>query len=811
MNQFIFAAIITVLVLSLPFVAIAAANYPVFTIPNAAEKPNPDRLPTFYSSDPNYDAFVNEWFLRHLSVDDSGVYTGWTKPGLVDALWTIEWDWWMLPWIDRGAMGLQRQFAYNQDNILTTLGNAVVDKYGYTWGCRVWLEPRNHFGGWVPTFGWPWPKYNRNYTTTRPTGWEFNNIADGARDEWLAHDIDLEPGYVNHSLVGKITGPKPEFISPRFDCDVFQIPIIELDITYKKNADLAGGSSGGYPAQNASNAILSNLVDGLSIYWTTDKNPRFSEVRKVTIDFCVLPPRDFPADHAPNVNDKEARYLLFFRMHLHPEWGREGRRITRLKIIPSGEGAEGVTVMLNFVRASYDVSLHTTNSTLINATHKFYMFNGDDAFLTHQMPRLRRAMLFLLEHMKGRQEGLICTDWMVGKDGLGGDRVGHGQIGSYWDLMPAGRFDLESSMYFYHSLLSLAELERVVTRKGFEIPDVSVVGPDDKTIIRYRETPTSLERLASKVKRNIEKRFWMENKRRFCRNIDIQGRQHDYGWLQFNVHALAFGIGTEQQRRAIVSWLNGREIPGDTSTGKDIYKWRFGPRTTTVHNEDYYFWPWIYDKRNFPEAAQNYVFGNQYQNGGAAPMTSTFDLMARCSTGDQDEIDRAFERTKEIQAWYEDVKSAGGQGPEFYRAYYGNHPERGIQQSPKPGGLGLDREFLSDAAIGMIFIYHAFLGIDSNQDGIIDIRPAVPSQLDKVGVTNVFYRGNYLKIEAGKGYVSLEGSDLPKPENLELRVTFKNAPVGARIYIDGKPATFKRSKSAIQVVTSLKGVKIELK
>ncbi|MFQ3549229.1 MAG: hypothetical protein SNJ70_05715 [Armatimonadota bacterium] len=100
--------------------------------------------------------------------------------------------------------------------------------------------------------------------------------------------------------------------------------------------------------------------------------------------------------------------------------------------------------------------------------------------------------------MKGRKEGLICTDWMVGKDGLGGDKVGHGQIGNYWDLMPAGRFYMESSLYFYHFLLALAELERVAARKGIKIPNVKVIGLDDKTIITYSETPRSLEKLLIK-------------------------------------------------------------------------------------------------------------------------------------------------------------------------------------------------------------------------------------------------------------------------------------------------------------------------
>jgi hypothetical protein len=87
----------------------------------------------------------------------------------------IEWDWWMLPWIDRGAMGLERQGNSPLDVILTNLLRSTVDKYGYTWGASLRPEPRDSLGGWTPTFGWPWPKYNRNYTVTRPTGWEFND------------------------------------------------------------------------------------------------------------------------------------------------------------------------------------------------------------------------------------------------------------------------------------------------------------------------------------------------------------------------------------------------------------------------------------------------------------------------------------------------------------------------------------------------------------------------------------------------------------------------------------------------------------
>lgn len=779
--------------------ATASAVAEVIRFKNITDAPDFSRLPSFYTSDADYDAFVNEWFIRHLSVDERGVYYG--SPvclGMVDHMWVIDWDAWMLPWIDRSAMGKARQNGSDCDVILTTIRDCTVDKYGYVFGARLCPEPNNSLGGYKPTFGWPWPKYNRNTLVTRPTGWEFNDPGDGFRDEWIARDIDLAPGYVNYCLEGTITGPKPELISPKFDVDSFQVPIVEIDIAFRGD----------------SREHLDQLINGLELYWTTDRSPRFSQERMVSVDFSVLPPRDFPEDYARIASEKEVRYPLYFPMYLHPEWGRGGHRITRLKIVPCGAGAEGVAISLNYVRATYDVRLMTSNATLINSAFRFYMWSGDVEFLKAVMPKLRRAILFLNEHMQGRKEHLVCGDWMVGKDGLGGDNVGHGLIGSYWDLLPSGRFDINSSCYYYYALEAMAELERVVRKRGISVPDVTVVGPDNSTIIPYRESPESLERLAQLVKRKIETTFWLADKQRFCRNIDINGNRHDYGFLHHNLEALLFGVGTDDQRRAIVSWVNGsRIIESDTSKGKDIYRWRFGPRFSTVQNENYYFWPWIHDRKNYPQAAGNYVFGQQYQNGGAAPFTGLFDLMARCSTGDQAEIDRAYERTLEIKQWFLDVKSAGGEGREFYRKYYQGHPERGILQSPNPGGLGLDREFLSDASLGTVFLLYAFLGVDSTEDGVIDIRPAVPTKLEKIGVKNVFYRGNYLTIEAGRNYVSLVGSKIVDGNNLMVRVLFRNAGKHAKVFLDGqeyKNVMCLRDGSVV-VVSSLSPVRIEIR
>jgi len=798
-SEIILAALFLLLA-SLAGQAAEAEKPPLFHLENPSPKADYDRLPVFYTSDPKYDEFANEWFMRHLSVDPERAIYGYGKGvilGCTNHLWCVEWDSWYLPWIDRGAMGTERQGGNDIEWQYYYLLNVPMDKYGYVWGAIFFPEPTNHLGGWVPLFGWPWPKYNRDTTVTRPHGWEFNDPADGARDEWIAADIELSPGYVDHSLAGMITGPRPEFISPKFDVDVFQVPIIELDITYKAPE---GKKAAG-------------LVDGLKIYWKTSDSPRFTEDKMVTVDFCDLPPKRFPGDYAGFASETSARYPLFFPMCMHPKWGREGRRITQLKIVPVGEGTDGVTVSVNYVRASYDVRLYTTNAIVINTAYRYFMWHGDEEFLKAIMPRLRKAMIYMNEHLGGRKHGLIHSGWMVGKEGLGGE-VGRSVYSSYWDLLPSGVYDIESSVSYYSALLAMADLERICKSRGISVPDVSVLGPDNKTMLTYRVTPEWLRAHAKRVKARIEDVFWMKETGRFCKAVDVKGGKHDYGFVHFNVWALAQGIGTKAQRESVLSWFDGsRTVPGDTAAGKDIYHWRFGPRTSTRRNESWYYWPWMAEwKTSPPEWQYSREWGNQYQDGGAAPMTGFFDLLLRTSTGRQKDIDEAFQRTKEIQAWYEDVKSAGGQGQEFYRKYYGGHPERGIQQSPMPGGLGLDHEFLSDGSLETAFIPFAFLGLRAEADKVLSVTPAVPSQLEKIGVRNVFYRGNHLTIEAGRNYVSLDGSRIPNGKGLEVRITFRNAPSRCKVLVSGKPyRSFKRDRDgSVTVLLPLSPVRVEV-
>src|SRR5207253_9157850 len=132
--------------------------------------------------------------------------------------------------------------------------------------------------------------------------------------------------------------------------------------------------------------------------------------------------------------------------------------------------------------------------------------------------------------------------------------------------------------------------------------------------------------------------------------LDLDGNMHDYGFTFLNNEAIYYGFASESQAKSIRDWLSGkRVVEGDTSQGADIYHWRFGPRSTTLRNLDYYFWGW--------SAPESIPFGNQVQDGGAVLGWSYHDLMATVSTQGPD---AAAARIAEIVKWFDETQAAGG-------------------------------------------------------------------------------------------------------------------------------------------------------
>ena len=132
-------------------------------------------------------------------------------------------------------------------------------------------------------------------------------------------------------------------------------------------------------------------------------------------------------------------------------------------------------------------------------------------------------------------------------------------------------------------------------------------------------------------------------------------------------------------------------------------------------------------------------FGQQVQDGGAVLYTSYYDLLARIKVLG---VENAWARFKEIQKWYEDVKSAGGEGTRFYREYYDNlgDEEQCLQGGGTAGGLGLDEEFLENAILYATVPY-GFFGLGSDGIGSLKVSPMLPSEQKFWEIENLMFNG----------------------------------------------------------------------
>jgi len=203
-------------------------------------------------------------------------------------------------------------------------------------------------------------------------------------------------------------------------------------------------------------------------------------------------------------------------------------------------------------------------------------------------------------------------------------------------------------------------------------------------------------------------------------------------------------------------------VEGDTSQGPDIYHWRFGPRSTTKRNIDYYFWAW--------SAPESIPFGYQVQDGGGVLGFSFHDLMARLSTEGPDD---AWQRLKEICAWFDETQEAGG-----YRAYYSDPSKGTMQGGNVPGGLGLDREFFESILVPQVMLY-GFLGFKPTTDGCT-ISPRLPRSWPSLCITRIHLHDHILDVTARDQTVEVIHHD-SEPGTLRVEV-----PPGWTVLQDGK-------------------------
>jgi len=450
--------------------------------------------------------------------------------------------------------------------------------------------------------------------------------------------------------------------------------------------------------------------------WTTRTEPEFSPARRV---YFSPPPPD-------------ARVPVVSMIKL-PENIDLETRITRLKI-SFGNSAPG-TIEIKAIMTAVETRHNVNNPSYILGMADYTAWTGDLSLLRQSLPKMRAALTYFLKKYRVREEKMAVTP-DIGMDGRSGIRFaadgtkeitpGRGIGNNYFDILPFGGRDVCSTYLIYAALLRMADLEEQVAAH----PEWGI-GQGALTF-----DPADLRQLAAEIKATSAPFFFNTETGRFIGAEDTVDKQRrDYGFVFINNEAVYYNFALPEQALQIRDWLDGeRIVPGDTSQGSDIYKYRFGPRMTTRRNLDWYIYPWT--------RPEDIPWGGQVQDGGAVLGFSYHDLMAILKVRGPD---AAWTRLQEVIAWYDDTQKAGG-----YREYYSRKKanEEGSMQGDGigHGGLGIMREFIETLLLPQVMI-DGFLGLQPRLDGLV-INPSLPRTWPELTITRIGYQGAVYSITA---------------------------------------------------------------
>lgn len=371
-----------------------------------------------------------------------------------------------------------------------------------------------------------------------------------------------------------------------------------------------------------------------------------------------------------------------------------------------------------------------TNARLILACWRHYLWTGDKAFLQGQKDRLREAMSYQLDVLKGR-DGLIVTPEI--KTGRHEDLTNN-----YWDILPFGHLDAYANAVFFGSISAMEQID-------------SALG---------QEPLTDYAALRTKAHRRYDEVFWDDQKGRYIGCVDIDGEKHDYGFTFVNLEAIFYGLGDAAKAERIYRWMETEP----TSSGKpDTYsKWVFAPRATTIHNP---MWREDAPKSELASKVKPWwtfwwrgtPFGDQCQDGGAILYTSFFDLMDRARYRG---ADNAWQRFSEILERYRMPDRLCGGKP----LYRGEKP-----QQEDAGSVGVDLPFPESGLVPCYFLY-GVIGVEPTPEGL-RISPRLPKALDYAEVRNIDWHGMSLRVRVTSSSVEVEGADAGgRPFTMKRRI-----------------------------------------
>lgn len=389
---------------------------------------------------------------------------------------------------------------------------------------------------------------------------------------------------------------------------------------------------------------------------------------------------------------------------------------------------------------THHVRHNENNAKYILAAWRYYCWQGGTAFLkeldstTTQstiptqsdvsngrtvLEKLRAAMEYQLNTLEGQSGLAIINDPAC-------DGTVNGMPSDYWDNFRFGYKSAYLNIYFYASLLAMADLE---------------------ASLGDREQATKLIALSKRVKESFSKTFWDSKKGRFIGCVDRTGRSWDFGFTYLNLEAITYGIASEQQVAQIFEWLDGKRIIADDkqmigdrmtgATGAEIYALQWAPLATTRAVEsikvDGKYWWWHLGNKITVD--NNASYGEHLENGGAIFYVSHYDMMARLRTFGPDNAWQRFEGIlKEFRKDQLKRDPKNNKGAAWKWGIIGEFPESGLV--PATIALG-------------------FMGLNASPDALV-VKPCLPEALPWLEIQHVNYRGATYSIRADKESIRIK-------------------------------------------------------
>lgn len=733
----------------------------------------------FYTSDEEFDAFINDFYSRHIrGNNDKSI--GRVKQG-AGRLFQRDYEAKFISFYDSTA---QSGFGYDaMDNLSTHLDANYVTQYGSVMDASY---PTFHNGssadqsgglGWPFVSGWRTGNYSVEFIS-EDGGWTINGEEDQGSFSGSGYWDYTFNGVVDESLV---------YESPVLNESIEYAPLIEISMNLK---DLSS-DGGQYP--NIEDIIVSFKMAGGE--WHS-----LSYYGEAMYNLTLL---------------GNSTMRAWFPAYLHPEWEGtlEGLRV---EIKPKAGKRLYLKNSVNYFRLQTDTRLTNNNAWYVTAMEEYMSYTGDADMMRRNLADIRRATMFMIYALKG-ETGLLKTDYIWGKTTTVVGKNKYGLQGNGWyDCWPTGTVNLQANIEFYNTLLAMAEIEELATEMGVDVGDTYIKNPypyaDGATDVLWTHTPETLRTLAARVKNRIrldidDGGLWNPETGRFAWAIydegsagGAAGEPFDHGTTEFNLYTVTNGIATKNQAESIMSWITGeRTVEGDDATGDDIYFYEFAPRVNTKSNRvDNVS---IHNKR---------AFGEDIQNGGASLHVSYYDLIARYKYYG---ADNSFARFKEIQTWYEKVQSAGGRGEMFYRLYYSDLvAEYGSMYKPSGDGqvgvLGLDAEFYESSLL-YATIPTTYFGLDSKQYHQLLVQPNVPTQLEYMAIENLMFENVRYDLYVKDTCVILSGVR-GEADGKTVKITLRDD--GGKLYVNNQETNgFSRADGYITIELPLEQCVVEIK